>query len=44
MTYSLVISETAKKDLEKLKRNEPKAFSKAVTLLNELMEHPKTGI
>lgn len=43
MTYSLVISETAKKDLEKLKNNEPKAFDKAATLLNELLEHPRSG-
>ena len=27
----------------KLKRNEPKAFNKAVVLLNELVVHPKTG-
>ena len=27
----------------KLKRNEPKAFNKAVLLLNELVVHPKTG-
>lgn len=43
MTYSLVISEIAKADLERLKRNEPKAFEKATTLLNELMEHPRSG-
>lgn len=43
MKYSLVISGTAKVDLEKLKRDEPKAFEKATTLLNELMKHPRSG-
>ena len=43
MTYSLVISEIAKADLERLKRNEPKAFEKATTLWNELMEHSRSG-
>ena len=29
--------------MRKLKRSEPKVFQKAVVLLNELVEHPKTG-
>ena len=41
--YSLKFLQEAEEDLKKLKRNEPKAFQKAVNLLNELVEHPKTG-
>ena len=41
--YSLKFLQEAEEDLQKLKRNEPKAFQKAVSLLNELCEHPKTG-
>ena len=33
----------AKADLQRLKKNEPAAFKKAVKLINELMDHPKTG-
>ncbi len=41
--YSLKFLPEAEEDLGKLKRNEPKAFNKAVLLLNELVIHPKTG-
>lgn len=30
-------------DMAKLKRQEPSAFKKAVKLIDELYEHPKTG-
>lgn len=30
-------------DMAKLKRQEPTAFKKAVKLIDELYEHPKTG-
>ena len=43
MTYSITYSPAAKEDLVKLKKSEPSAFKKAVKLLNELVEHPKTG-
>ena len=43
MTYSITYSPAAKEDLAKLKKSEPAAFKKAVKLLNELVEHPKTG-
>lgn len=33
----------AEDDLKKLKKSEPKAFQKAIKLLNELAVHPKTG-
>ena len=41
--YKIVYSSRAEEDLHKLKKNEPAAFRKAVKLLNELTEHPKTG-
>lgn len=43
MAYSITYSPAAKEDLAKLKKSEPSAFKKAVKLLNELVEHPKTG-
>ena len=41
--YILEYSPKAEEGLAKLKVNEPKCFDKAVKLLNELMEHPRTG-
>lgn len=41
--YTIVYSLRAEEDLRKLKKNEPVAFQKAIKLLNELTEHPKTG-
>ena len=41
--YKIVYSTRAEEDLRKLKKDEPAAFRKAVKLLNELTEHPKTG-
>ncbi|MBP3832727.1 MAG: Txe/YoeB family addiction module toxin [Bacteroidaceae bacterium] len=41
--YVIVFSEKAQKDLAKLRHSEPTAHKKAVKLINELMEHPKTG-
>ena len=41
--YEIVYSERAKEDLAKLRREEPNAHKKAVKLLNELMDHPRTG-
>ena len=43
MIYELIFSPKAKEDLKNLKKSEPKAFQKAVILINELGEHPKTG-
>lgn len=43
MTYELDLSDQAKEDLVRLKRNEPAAFHKAAGLLYELQEHPRTG-
>ena len=41
--YDIDYMPEAKADLQRLKRNEPAAFKKAVKLLNELIDHPKTG-
>jgi len=41
--YSVEIKETAKEDLKKLSQSEPKAYQKALSLIAELYEHPKTG-
>lgn len=41
--YSITYAPEAREGLAKLKANEPKSFNKAVKLLNEIAEHPKTG-
>ena len=41
--YKIVYTEQVKKDLAKLKKNEPIAFKKVENLLNELLEHPTIG-
>lgn len=41
--YAIEYVPEAKDDLLRLKRSEPGAFKKAVKLINELMDHPKTG-
>ena len=43
MSYRIDYSDTALADLEKLKRNEPKHYKKALRLISELIEHPYTG-
>ena len=41
--YDVRYQKEALDDLVKLKRQEPAAFKKAVKLIDELYEHPKTG-
>lgn len=41
--YKLDYTNQAKLDMQRLKREEPKAFLKLGKLLEELMDHPKTG-
>ena len=43
MTYELLFSEEAAKDISGLKKSEPQAYKKLGKLLAELIEHPKTG-
>lgn len=44
MTYCIKISNSSKAVLEKWKRNNKGSFSKACLILEELMNHPRTGI
>lgn len=41
--YKLDFTDEAQQDMQRLKRDEPKAFQKLGKLLNELMDHPRTG-
>lgn len=41
--YEIVFSKQAKEDIEKLRRYDPNAHKKAIKLINELMDHPRTG-
>jgi toxin YoeB len=41
--YRVVVKEQAQIDLKKLSINEPKAYNKALFLIAELYEHPRTG-
>lgn len=43
MSYDVILSPDAAKDLAKLRKNEPGAFDKAYRLLDELREHPRIG-
>ena len=43
MSYKIIFSSQADVDLKELKKSEPKAFKKAVTLIKELAAHPRTG-
>ena len=41
--FNISYTDRAKRDIAKLKRNEPDSFQKAVKLLNEIVDHPRTG-
>lgn len=41
--YHVEIKEKAQHDLGKLLKDEPKSYQKALKLIGELYEHPKTG-
>lgn len=44
MAFEVIISPEAALDLQRLWKNEPKAFAKASRFIEELKEHPKTGL
>ena len=44
MTYHIEFTTEALEGLAKLEKSEPKAFAKAVRFIDELREHPKTGL
>ena len=41
--YDIIFSPRAQADIAKLKRDEPIVHKKVVKLVNELMDHPRTG-
>ena len=41
--YDIIFSPRAQADIAKLKRDEPIAHKKVIKLVNELMDHPRTG-
>lgn len=41
--FNVEYKETAQADLQKLYRHEPKAYKKALQLIAELYDHPRTG-
>lgn len=41
--YTLRYSNDALADIQKLKKNEPKAVKKLISLLNEIQMHPRSG-
>jgi len=43
MSYTIDFIDSAKREIRMLKKNEPQAYKKAVKLIAELREHPKTG-
>ena len=43
MNYNIDFKAEAARDLIKLFKNEPKAFAKALVLIEELKVHPRTG-
>ena len=43
MSYIVNFSEQALADADRLERDDPKAFKKFLTFVDELAEHPKTG-
>lgn len=43
MSYMITFANSAKKVLKKWKKSNPAVFKKASCILEELMEHPRTG-
>ncbi|MDR1342959.1 MAG: Txe/YoeB family addiction module toxin [Prevotellaceae bacterium] len=43
MSYKVITSPRAEKGLQSLKKSEPQAYRKAMSLIDELWEHPETG-
>ena len=44
MIYKVLNTPKADEDFARLAKSEPKAFAKAVRCIEELREHPKTGL
>ena len=43
MSYEILITDPARDELKRLKKDEPKAFMKAMKLIHELIDHPFSG-
>ena len=43
MNYAVDINAQAQRDLSRLLKDEPSAYRKAMKLIGELYEHPRTG-
>ena len=43
MTFEVIITPEAARDLIRLAKSEPKAYAKVQQFVKELQEHPKTG-
>lgn len=43
MKYSISFTDDALNDIDRLEKNEPKAYKKFTKFLSELVEHPHTG-
>lgn len=43
MNYTITFSNSSKKVLKKWKKSNPTLFKKAASILEELVEHPRTG-
>ena len=43
MTYNVIVTEEAQHDLKKLLHSEQPLYKKALKLIGELYEHPRTG-
>ena len=41
--YNIIYTRQAKEDIAALRQSNPAAFKKLVKLVNELMDHPRTG-
>lgn len=41
--YQVKLEKSAEEDLKRLAKSEPNSFRKALSLMDELYEHPKTG-
>lgn len=41
--YRVIVKEAAQQDLKKLLQSEPVYYKKAIKLIAELLEHPRTG-
>lgn len=44
MSYTIILTDQAEKDLDTLKKDEPSAYKKAISLIENISQTPTTGI